>query len=618
MRNPDINLARYGTVKESNQGKKVITGSFSFWVEESGLRRICWNGIEVVRGLSALIRDEDWGSLAAENMHEVCDENVEVFTLTRYASYLDDALEVILTFSAYADGRLDATFQMTAKNDVLVNRAGFTLLHPVIGVAGHPVQVRHGDGNRDSLQFPEMIAPAQPILNIAGLSHQVDGIQILIDFEGEIFEMEDQRNWSDASFKTYCRPLSLPFPYRIGKGEKIHQSVHIRITEPTNAPEIKTNQPIVKEPVTNIQAPEILLAVQPEWGMAGPHPGSGLLLRLRGKNSSNTADLATLSKAAKNANNTIDIELIIETENPLSEIKYMAKKLEKSKIVPRHIIALPAAYLKSYQPSGPWPAGLTPSDCATAAAAVFPDAKIGVGMLTNFTEVNRCRPLPGQGDYLTHGNSAIVHAADDLSVLETLEALPLIFKSGRTIADKRDYRLGLVSIGMRSNPYGSTLSKNPDLQRKTMTDEDPRQKGLFAAAYAIGVATSAAKAGIKAVALGAINGPFGVTNPDGSFRPIYHAIKAISSIAGYQVEPISGMPKGLTGLRFEGGIIVANCSLDYVELKTPPRIAAILDVTQFETAAANADWILDACESVSAPITLGPFACLFAGTKTVA
>ena len=27
-------------------------------------------------------------------------------------------------------------------------------------------------------------------------------------FEGDIFEMEDQRNWTDASFKTYCTPLA--------------------------------------------------------------------------------------------------------------------------------------------------------------------------------------------------------------------------------------------------------------------------------------------------------------------------------------------------------------------------------------------------------------------------
>lgn len=48
--------------------------------------------------------------------------------------------------------------------------------------------------------------------DIAGLAHQVRGVTVGIDFSGETFEMEDQRNWTDASFKTYCRPLARPAP----------------------------------------------------------------------------------------------------------------------------------------------------------------------------------------------------------------------------------------------------------------------------------------------------------------------------------------------------------------------------------------------------------------------
>ena len=46
-------------------------------------------------------------------------------------------------------------------------------------------------------------------------------------FNGETFEMEDQRNWTDASFKTYCTPLSLPYPIKIIKGTTIKQSIKI-------------------------------------------------------------------------------------------------------------------------------------------------------------------------------------------------------------------------------------------------------------------------------------------------------------------------------------------------------------------------------------------------------
>ena len=48
-------------------------------------------------------------------------------------------------------------------------------------------------------------------------------------FEGDIFEMEDHRNWTDASYKTYCTPLELPFPAEIHEGKKIYQKVLLNI-----------------------------------------------------------------------------------------------------------------------------------------------------------------------------------------------------------------------------------------------------------------------------------------------------------------------------------------------------------------------------------------------------
>ena len=39
--------------------------------------------------------------------------------------------------------------------------------------------------------------------------------------------MEDQRNWSDASFKTYGRPLELPWPFVLPAGVPIAQSVAV-------------------------------------------------------------------------------------------------------------------------------------------------------------------------------------------------------------------------------------------------------------------------------------------------------------------------------------------------------------------------------------------------------
>ena len=56
------------------------------------------------------------------------------------------------------------------------------------------------------------------------------GGEITIRFEGDLFEMEDQRNWTDASYKTYSTPLRLPYPAPISEGDRVWQRVTIEAT----------------------------------------------------------------------------------------------------------------------------------------------------------------------------------------------------------------------------------------------------------------------------------------------------------------------------------------------------------------------------------------------------
>ena len=72
--------------------------------------------------------------------------------------------------------------------------------------------------------------PAQPFKDIRAIQHRVTaGITARCVLNGDVFEMEDQRNWSDASYKTYVRPLSLPWPYVMEQGVTNRQSVELTI-----------------------------------------------------------------------------------------------------------------------------------------------------------------------------------------------------------------------------------------------------------------------------------------------------------------------------------------------------------------------------------------------------
>src|SRR5215210_1152295 len=91
--------------------------------------------------------------------------------------------------------------------------------------------------------------------------------------EGDVFEMEDQRNWMDASYKTYVRPLALPWPYTIPKGERSSQSVTLTLRGALPAPAIKRGGAAVSVAIggaTGRRVAPVGLAVPPE------HAGAAL------------------------------------------------------------------------------------------------------------------------------------------------------------------------------------------------------------------------------------------------------------------------------------------------------------------------------------------------------
>src|SRR5439155_14715244 len=79
-------------------------------------------------------------------------------------------------------------------------------------------------------KFPELIDPVQPMMNLRSVTHEAaPGLKVTCRMEGDTFEMEDQRNWTDASYKTYVRPLALPWPYMLSAGTRLEQSVSLAL-----------------------------------------------------------------------------------------------------------------------------------------------------------------------------------------------------------------------------------------------------------------------------------------------------------------------------------------------------------------------------------------------------
>ncbi|MCX7281201.1 MAG: hypothetical protein NTX21_06545, partial [Alphaproteobacteria bacterium] len=509
------NWIHFGTTESLPEDRQFSAGALSLHISDGAVRRLCWHGVEVVRGIACPIRDSNWATCISVLAEESVTETPAGFEVRQVRLVANDALRVELVFKGSTDGTFQAVSEISVYREYITNRAGFTLLHPLQHIAGTPLSVAHPDGLVTVSEFPLLISPHQVAAGISALRHVVNGIDVDITFHGEIFEMEDQRNWSDASFKTYCRPLSLPRPYRLNAGEIHLQEIAIRFQgTPAKSPGASASTGAVLEWRDGAgTVPRLAVAIED-----GTLPGSCarglyrllkpaiLQLRVTPQTAAAVCESAKELTAASLAE--IELEIVVpSTDDPQRALARVAADCKKAPLAVARVLALPESYLQCYQPGGPWPAGPTPRDLLPHARAAFSDAGIGSGVLTYFPELNRCRP--GPCDYVTHGATAITQSADDHTVIENLEGLSHVLKSGRALAGERDYRLGLVAIGMRSNPYGSGIVENVRQNRVSMAGADPRQRGLFAAAWAVGAVAATEGHGVSSMALSALVGPFG-------------------------------------------------------------------------------------------------------------
>ena len=546
---------RVGTEEPSPESIVLKAGALTADLVAGGLRTIRYRGHEVLRAIAYVVRDKDWGTYHPAITDFSCRQGVDDFTVTFRARCTgvepSQELEYETRITGKASGQI--TFDVTAepRTPFLTARCGFAILHPLEGVVGQPAVIEHVDGSREHAAFPDLIAPMQPFKEIRAIEHQVaPGVTARCLMTGDVFEMEDQRNWSDASYKTYVRPLALPWPYVMESGVRNHQSVELLITDSsvrTDQEAANADAPIeveIGEPDGTF--PQIGVAVHPrEIATILAHPS--VLERLQpqlllfhfdpiaGHGLEHLAGFGEIARIAGNSQ--CALELVLPAQrNIKEELREIAAMASEVNLKLSAVLVSPAVDRKSTLPGSEWPPCPPLAEIYQAAREAFPGAAIGGGMLTYFTELNRKRPPVEFLDFVSHCTCPIVHAADDLSVMQTLEAMPSITRSARAImGSDKPYWIGPSTIGMRQNPYGSRVMDNPENRRITMTDHDPRQTSLFAGAWMIGYAASTAGAHLQVLTVGSVTGALGLTSVSAGemvYHPAFSTAQGLSAIGG--------------------------------------------------------------------------------------
>lgn len=589
----------YGTVEREPESLLLAAGDVSVDLQNGNLRALRFRGHEVLRGIAFLVRDKDWGTCIATISDLHVAEREHRFVLryrARFTAPSGANLDCDVSISGDPQG---VTFSADCVSDADFEtaRAGFVVLHPVVGIAGEPVEVRHSDGSLEDARWPDEIEPWQPFKDIAALTHCVaPGIVATTEFVGDVFEMEDQRNWTDGSFKTYVRPLALPWPYLVCKNEAFSQRIAVTIkADGAAAPAIKSSDPVTISLVpTNIRFPALGIGLRPEcleYELASlpvlktvgaehliahfdPGAGDGL------------AALEGYATIAARSGLKVTLELAVPCAMPLEEeMRGFAALVDRAGLKLDTLFVCPSVDRQSTPPGSVWPECPDLSDIYAAARAAFPGLRIGGGMMSYFTELNRKRVPAGLVDYISHTTSPIVHAADDLSVMQSFEALRYVVGTTRAVYGDKSYRIGPSTIAMRQNPYGSVTKDNPSASRIPMANSDPRHNGQFGAGFTLAYAATVASMGLDVLTLSTLAGSFGLIagkgepTPEGELRPLARVLSRLGALAGREVSVVeTSRPDAVLGLAAKERLLMVNITPDAQRVALPavPRVVSLI------------------------------------------
>ncbi|MBO9642315.1 MAG: hypothetical protein J7603_04250 [Pseudacidovorax sp.] len=485
----------YGTTQAPDDAVALTAGPVTLRLQGTRLAALCVAGHEVWHGVAFLYRDAGWGTPEPRVLR--CTHRVEGEGFVVDIEALIDAGEGIdlqLHIEGSADGRLRYEAAATPRADLLTQRMGLCVMHPMSAMA-RPVEVAHDDGRTSRSTLPELVPPWPPFTLVRGVRHAyADDAWAGCRLAGGSFEFEDQRNNADASFKTYFRPNAMPRPYLLRAGVTVRQGAELWIEDhPAPAPASASQVPRVVPDDASAEgvAPRLTVGVAPEdlarrvllpaHVQALAPIGLHLMLDTPG----DTLDLRALrvAVAASRAPFRLDIrQAEADTPAGAAALEDLASRLHAAGTPPAAVAAFPATL-----------------PMVALLRRCFPGAAIGGGTPHFFAQINRLEDA-GPVDFLSFTTSAIVHGADDESPMHGLQSLPWLVRTLQARHPGLPVRVGPSGIAAVRSPLGPQPASD-GTRRIALARRDPRAGALYGAAWILGHVAGWVAAGVNDIGL---------------------------------------------------------------------------------------------------------------------
>ncbi len=586
-------IKRDGSDQPPVERRALHAGPLSLVLEGADLRDIRLGDRAALDRVYVAVRDPNWGTVPAVYANMRLDSDDDHFTVAFDAVHREGVIDFAWhgTIRGDAGGTITYTMDGVARADFMKNRIGFCVLHPMT-CAGVPCTVEGVDGSVREAAFPREIAPDQPFKEFRAITHEVTpDVRVEVRLDGDIFEMEDQRNWTDASFKTYSTPLRLPYPVEVRAGTTITQSCTLSLhgatlvrnqgplfeAAPPGTAALQSN--LLEKTLGHATPSDAPITVRLDSAMARPLPRLGQAAH----GAPLTDGALERLRALRPAHLRVDLDPATDVAGLLGEATRQARALGAaleialflSDAAEGELQSVASALSQVQPPVARWlvlqkDGTMTRAESVRAAQEILgaytPQAVFGGGVNAYFAELNRDRPPRDALDLVCYSINPQAHAFDNASLVETLPAQAATLASARAFCGATALAVSPITLRPRFNPVATGPVPAP-VPGMLPPQVDPRQMSLFGAVWTLGSVKYLAEGGAASATYYETTGWRGVmetaTGPalperfhaqPGMLFPLYHVLADVGEFAdGVALGCVSSDPRRADGLALRDG-----------------------------------------------------------------
>jgi hypothetical protein len=218
--------------------QRVEHAGFTFDIARAAIRNVTYEGAQLIDLVYTAIRPWDWSTLDPDE-HTQSVEFLGENCVVKITDIFGSSMQGTTKLTIEPNGKFVIDYQLAGLERYEINRWGVCFCLHTGDWMGSSVLA---SGN--TFKLLKEISPQRVIDGVTqGLFPASNDMHFLAPDQrslkvlstGKVLEAEDQRNWTDNTYKIYSGSLSEPRPFVIDKGITWNQKVQFEVTAPKSA-----------------------------------------------------------------------------------------------------------------------------------------------------------------------------------------------------------------------------------------------------------------------------------------------------------------------------------------------------------------------------------------------